>query len=713
MSDATPIDPDADSAQREPQAEPRPAPKPVAAPAARLEPFGGSLARAALLGALGGACVGLAESAKILALHDARYVQWAAKLITLQGAGLALVGALLAAICALFARALAGRPQHRAAPPSACAGLGAIAAVAAFAFGGQSLTLALPIALGATALALALRELLAWKPFFTRASTWWALLGLAAALDVFVLARELVDGALQWTAYALALGGALVAARAFFGKQAPHAALLGLLALLVLTALARPERRVPEDSGAGRTDVLLVSIDTLRADHLGCYGAESAHTPTIDALAAQGVLFEDATSQANTTGPSHTTMLTGLYPAEHGALSNGVKLSHRVKTLADALARTHSSAAFVSGFTLADELCGLAPRFDWYDDQMGAWSWLPRIVERSQLGRLLVRIARGRGVELAPPDRPAGATIDAAIEWLSSRGDEPLFTFVHLYDPHVPYAPPEEFARLHGEPREGEFDWYALSTAQRQKLVDDPEAVAHMRALYKGEISYADAQLARLIEELKRSGRWEKTLVVLTSDHGEGLGSHGYWFDHGTFLYDEELHVPLILRFPNAQHAGTRVKSQVRLLDIAPTVLDHLGLREALKMTGESLLNATAGAPDPAERASYALSDIGGSVSGFEVGGRRMSLRARGHKLIWSSAHWLDTLRVPERDEFYTLGRDPGELDDLRRENGQPAHPFEDLARQLEAWRTATSSARNEQELEPDALEQLRKLGYL
>jgi arylsulfatase A-like enzyme len=685
-----------------------------APPTLRLEPLGACGLRAAALGALGSAFVGAVESAKILEAHDARYVQWAAKLITLHGVGYGALGAVLGVLAALFARVLFGRPQHRAIPPSACGGLGAIGAITAFVFGGQSSpALLLPLALAGASLALALRELLAWKPFFTRLSTWWALLGLAAAANVFVLANGLLAGGLKWIAFGLAAAGAVVAVRAFLGKQAPHAALLGVVALLVMTALAHPERRIPEDSGAGRTDVLLVSIDTLRADHLGCYGNANAKTPTIDALAAEGVVFEDATSQANTTGPSHTTMLTGLYPAEHGALSNGVRVSNRVKTLADALSRTHSSAAFVSGFTLADELCGLASRFDWYDDQMARYAWLPRIVERSQLGRALVRFARERGVELYRADRPAGQTVDAAISWLNSRGDEPLFTFLHLYDPHAPYEPPEEFVRLHAGPHPADFDWYDLSTEEREELVTDPAAVEQMKALYAAEISYADAQVARLIEELKRLGRWERTLLVLTSDHGEGLGAHGYWFDHGTFLYDEELHVPLILRFPGAKHAGVRVKHQVRLLDIAPTILDHLGVRDALTTSGESLVTAASGAPDAAERASYALSDIAGDVSGFPIEGRRMSLRSKGHKLIWSSTHWLDTQRVPEREEFYVLARDKDELDDLRRDGGKPAHPFEDLARQLEAWREATGGARSDEELAPEVIEQLKKLGYL
>ena len=253
----------------------------------------------------------------------------------------------------------------------------------------------------------------------------------------------------------------------------------------------------------------------------------------------------------------------------------------------------------------------------------------------------------------------------------------------------------------------------SVKTEQREKLTRDAQAVAEMKALYAGEISYADSQIARLLEALRASGRIERTLVVLTSDHGEGLGSHGYWFDHGTYLYDEELHVPLILRLPAAQNAGTRVKAQVRLLDIAATVLDLLGNSTAMSTSGTSLLPLAQGLPDETDRASYALSDISGDVSGFAIEGRRMSLRSRGHKLIWSSSHWLDTTRVGERSEFYDLGRDPGELDDLRRDEQVPAAPYDDLRRQLDVWREATGSLHARQDLGGDVLEQLRKLGYL
>ncbi|MBM3987779.1 MAG: hypothetical protein FJ294_07470 [Planctomycetes bacterium] len=684
-----------------------------AAPPQR-EPVAAALGRAVGLAALCGAALGLLESAKVLANADARYIQWAARLATVGAVGYALAAALLALPCALFALALFGRPQFRAAPASTCAAMGAALAIALFALAGWiPAELALPCALAATAVMLSLKELLAWWPFLTRTSNLWALLGVASSTCIALVALRVAQGPLQWLAWALAVGNLVLSWSSLRARRAPHAAMLGGLALIALVAFAAPERRVPEVSSAGQTDVLLVSIDTLRADALGCYGNARARTPTIDALAAEGVLFEDATAQANTTVPSHVTMLSGLYPIEHGAVSNGRGISTRARTLGDLLARTHHTGAFVSGFTLVDESCGLAPRFDWYDDQLLAWRWLPRSVERLHLVGALIRFVERRGFDIRRADRPAEETVDAALEWLGSRGDEPLFTFVHLYDPHAPYAPPPEFARLHDPSYGGPHNWYELDAAARERLVQDPAQVERMRSLYAGEVSYADAQLARLLEGLRAAGRLERTLVILASDHGEGLGSHGYWFDHGTFLFDEELHVPLVLRLPKAAQAGRRVKEQVRLLDVAPTVLDVLGLQPATPLSGASLLPLAQGLPDDRRRPSFALADIAGSLSGFQLRGQRQSLRTARSKLVWTSSHWLDAERIPEREEFYTLDTDPGELTDLRANGAIPFQPFDELQRDLSTWRERTGSAGSDAELRDDVVEQLRKLGYL
>lgn len=460
-------------------------------------------------------------------------------------------------------------------------------------------------------------------------------------------------------------------------------------------------------------NVLLISIDTLRPDHLGCYGAQDARTPVIDALAAEGVLFEDATSQANTTGPSHTTILTGLVPAEHGATKNGIRIAHDVATLPEFLSkRGYATGACVSGFTLKDQACGLAPRFDRYDDELIGWTWMPEVCARLRLVRLAVRFATARGQRVMRPDRPSEETVDAAIAWLSERdGEQPWFLWTHHYDPHVPYEPPAPFDRMHEGSGEGAMpNWYLLSTRQRRELIEDPARVAAMRALYKGEISYTDAQLGRLFDALRDMGAYENTVIVLTADHGETLGEHANWFDHSTFLYETDLAVPLILRLPGGA-SGERVAQQVRLLDLTPTVLDALGVEVDARMTGRSLLPLIASAVDD-PLPSIAAGNVEGDLSGYERDGRTLSLRSEGHKLIWTSESWLDSTRVPERYEFYDLRNDPDELHDLWVPDPDPDSLLGTMSVSLEAFRKLSVDTRT-RDLDPETEAALRALGYL
>jgi choline-sulfatase len=267
--------------------------------------------------------------------------------------------------------------------------------------------------------------------------------------------------------------------------------------------------------------ILLVTIDTLRADHVGCYGAERVHTPTLDALAQGGTRFAAAMSPAPLTLPSHTTILTGLDPDHHGVRHNGVfALGPRVPTLAEHLhARGYGTAAFVGAFVL-DHRFGLGRGFDVYDDRIGD--------RRSTQG--VVGYA----------ERRADAVVDAFLGWLP-RAPDRFFAWVHFYDPHVDYDPPAAFSLgFPGRP-------------------------------YDGEIAFVDAQLARLLEALDRRFPRDGTLIVVTADHGESLGEHGEP-THSYSLYDATQHVPLIASGPG--FAGGRVVSNVvRLADVAPTLL--------------------------------------------------------------------------------------------------------------------------------------------
>jgi choline-sulfatase len=276
------------------------------------------------------------------------------------------------------------------------------------------------------------------------------------------------------------------------------------------------------------TNVVLVTIDTLRADYLHAYGHAGIETPTTDRLAREGVLVEDATVQAPQTRPSHTSILTGRYPWEHGVRDNfSPAMAENVPTLATVLHdRGYKTAAFIGSYVLASN-AGLNRGFDVYDEPFSA--------------------ARRGTHRYENPERPAWEVVERALDWLKTAGSGPFFAWVHLYDPHAPYTPPPPYDK---------------------KYADQP---------YEGEVAYADAQAARLVDFLDQHGLRSRTLFVVTSDHGEGLGDHGE-DEHVFFLYDTTLHVPLILSQPGVLPAGKRIRGQFRSVDLLPTVLSLVGV---------------------------------------------------------------------------------------------------------------------------------------
>jgi arylsulfatase A-like enzyme len=313
-------------------------------------------------------------------------------------------------------------------------------------------------------------------------------------------------------------------------------------AALALVALAcgRPPERV-----------VLISIDTLRADHVGAYGASRAHTPTLDELAARGVRFEHAFSPAPITLPAHASLLTGLEPPQHGVRGNGAfRLPEEALTLAEALrAAGFATAAFVGAFVL-DRQYGLAQGFDAYDDRMTSR-----------------RAAGATGFA----ERRADAVVDAALAWLAT-APERFFLFVHLYDPHANYDPPPGFR------------------------------AAFPRHPYAGEIAFADAQLARLLAGIRERWPDDRTLVVATSDHGESLGEHGE-ATHAYTLYDATQRVPLLLAGPGLPR-GAVASPVVRLVDVTPTILALAGLDAPPGSPGRDLRGALSGS-EHEPRAAY------------------------------------------------------------------------------------------------------------
>ena len=421
---------------------------------------------------------------------------------------------------------------------------------------------------------------------------------------------------------------------------------IAIAAAVLTAACARPsnDRRPPPN-------VLLITIDTLRADALGAYGNRSVSTPWIDRLAAAGVRFTQARASAVVTLPSHATILSGLYPFHHGVRENaGFRFPPQLETLATILhARQYRTGAFISAFPL-DARFGLTRGFDVYDDRF------PK-----NEGTAAFRV----------PERAGPDTVAAALDWIrrdspaaGGPGGEqaPWLAWVHLYEPHFPYAPPEPFASRYSA------------------------------APYFGEVSAVDAALGPLLQPILDAQRGRDTLVVLTADHGESLGEHGE-MTHGLFAYEATLRVPLILYQPH-RLAARVVTEPVRHVDIVPTILDALGVALPAPLDGRSLLPVAGGSAAP-PTATY-FESLSASIN---RGWAPLYGVARG------SLKYID-LPIPE---LYDLAADPAEAHDLMASRPDEARELQRLLVGLRADEQKVSPSREN----ADTREQLRSLGYL
>ena len=418
--------------------------------------------------------------------------------------------------------------------------------------------------------------------------------------------------------------------------------LIGLVALAAAGAAAALLWFPREPPLRASGPIILISIDTLRADRLPAYGYEGVATPAIDRLAAEGVLFERAYSHSPQTLPAHASMFTGKLPVDHGVRDNlGFALGADQPLLPDLLAPLgYRSAAFVSSYVLRKEV-GLARGFETYDDRLPAAS--PEM-------------------SIAQVQRDGAESLEAAEDWLDTSADTRFFLFLHLYEPHTPYEPPERFARY------------------------DP---------YDGEIAYADEITGRLLDSLRTRGLYDDALIILLSDHGEGLGDHGE-LEHGIFLYDETIRVPLIMKLPGSREAGRRVAAPVQHVDLLPTLLDLTGAAPVTDSAGKSLrpLLDGEGAAWP-ERQFYAE-----------------ALYPRYH-FGWSELYALTTgqfryIQAP-REELYDLIADPAERDNLALQRGRTVR---DLRAGLDAVR-GDGALQSPAAVSDDVLQRLRSLGYL
>src|SRR6267142_388583 len=424
--------------------------------------------------------------------------------------------------------------------------------------------------------------------------------------------------------------------------------LLLLPAVLVLLSCGR---------SAPRPNVLLITIDTLRADRLGCYGYARPTTPHIDRLAGQGALFERMYTTLPRTTQSVATILTGRYPKSHGARGLFSKLSPANLTLAEILRDGgYDTAAFVSNLFLRPGQ-GFEQGFDRYDNPQARWD-----------------------------GDSAGPVSAGALDWLRGRGGgRPFFLWVHYLDPHWTYRPAPPFDRVFDPGFAGPFTLYEDLEAGRltkgQVIFDNrlpPRQVEHVAALYDGEIAQVDAALADLLEYAARP-ELQPLLVVLTSDHGESLGEHGYHFAHGEYLYQPTLRVPLLLSFPGRIPAGLRVGALAENIDIVPTIVELLGLHRVQAADGRPLLVPAAGRGADGTWGEAPGRDIVFAESDFQLihpENRRYYIAGPAGK--WSSAFdgRYKLIHVPRPGgalvEFYDLADDPGETRDLEGAGADP-----------------------------------------
>ena len=400
-------------------------------------------------------------------------------------------------------------------------------------------------------------------------------------------------------------------------------------------------------------NILFFTLDTTRADHLGCYGYKGIETPVIDRLAETGVLFNNATCQVPLTLPSHASIFTGTYPFYHGVRDNGgFYLEPDKITLAEVLQENGmATSAFIGAFVL-DSRWGLDQGIDYYYDNFD--------------------FSKYKRISLDSVQREGGEVIEAFFEWFEGNHQKRFFSWIHLYDPHTPYEPPEPYKTQYSK-----WDW----------------------GLYDGEIAYVDELIGRVLDRLDEKSVLEKTIIVIMGDHGEMLGEHQE-STHGFFIYEAATSVPLIIHFPSSKLGGKRVDACVETIDVMPTLLQILGFPMPHEVQGQSLLPLIMENKSRQERFAYSETYFPRYHYGWS---ELKSLQNSRYKFI-----------LAPRPELYDILNDPQELYNIYAQEAKIGKQLEQRLKSLQEEMSAEGiEEKVPQKLDEDSREKLMALGYI
>ncbi|HWF65713.1 MAG TPA: sulfatase-like hydrolase/transferase [Acidobacteriaceae bacterium] len=443
--------------------------------------------------------------------------------------------------------------------------------------------------------------------------------------------------------------------KAFMQSSRGHISILSRISILFFCALAvftlvsckpSPKQKKLSAIELRTINVVVITLDTVRADHLHCYGNQNIQTPTIDSLAQRGVLFEKVLAQTPLTEPSHASIFTGENPNVHRVRDNGFVLQPSSLTLATILrGRGWDTAGFISASDLNRQF-GFNQGFSTYDDEMSQ--------------------STDMSMDQPVAVRPANITVDHAIRWLNHQSGKPFFVWLHLYDAHQPYHPPEYFLK---------------------QYPNDP---------YDAEIAFEDQQIGRFLNVVRKKSPDGKTLILLLSDHGEGLGQHEE-DGHGVFLYDSTIRIAWIMDGPGIP-AGIRVQQQAREIDVLPTVLDLLGGKASPAVQGRSMAPAFSGKTVPTtysyEETLYPKINMGWS----ELRGIH-------------TPHWM-YVRAP-RPELYDLDHDPDEVNNVIAAHPKEYRKLDAQLKQLSRLGSSNTETVATPSMNQKTIDQLRSLGYV